>query len=358
MATVSGLGGSRGRLRRELVRAGSSEHLAGREAPARAVLRRGRIRQRQQPPVPRLGGRWTAGSSSLARFTVPLVVLAALCGPVALMVSWLSSHVPQTSVAPATDSPDLLARRAAAEEAALGWVQAWLGASAADSTSLKRWWSGVELRLPAIGSQVAGARVVQSTAVAPGIWSVLVSGDVTPLGQPTQRRYFQVPVAVGGGEGTASARALTIPAEVPAPGTDAGAQLAYGTGVPVSGPAGSTVAGFLTALLTGSGDLARWSSPTNPARSVTPAVARGVSVQTLLADREVPGLITGTPSDGESVSLLVTADLRSDRPQPTVSSSPVTDAPSVTTGQWLLTLTARAGRWEVSSIDSTPALSQ
>ncbi len=362
---LRGLGGTRGRVPSEQVVAGLSGHLAGRDEPAPTISRlRWRAARRRRVEVDRLGGRWSAGSSWLARATVPLLMLASLCGPAALMVSWVSSRAGQVAVAPPTDTPDLRARRAAAEEAALGWVQAWLRASASESASLKRWWSGVELRLPAAGAQVIGARVIQATAVAPGVWSVLVAADVTPPGMSMQRRYFQVPVAVGGGERTASARVLTLPAEVSAPGTDASAQLAYVTGVPISGPAGSTVAGFLTALLTGAGDLTRWSAPSSPARSVTPPVARSVSVQTILADRDATGLVTGTPADGESVSLLVTADLLAQptppasQPTPPASATPAAVPPSITTGQWLLTLTARAGRWEVSSIDSTPALSQ
>lgn len=87
-------------------------------------------------------------------------------------------------------------------------------------------------------------------------------------------------------------------------------------------------------------------------------------MQTILADRDATGLVTGTPADGESVSLLVTADLLAQptppasQPTPPASATPAAVPPSITTGQWLLTLTARAGRWEVSSIDSTPALSQ
>lgn len=363
MATVRGLGGARDSAT-GLVRAGSSKDLAGVDESA-PTSRRAWLRSwwgRDHAQVARLGGRWTAGSSSLARLTVPLLFLAALSGPAAVMLSWTSARSDPVVPAVVGDTPDLAARRVAAEETALGWVLAWLGASRADSAALKRWWSGSELRLPDVGAQVSAARVLQSTAVAPGVWSVLVAADVS-TGVATQRRYFQVPVAVSGGEHTAAARALTIPAEVSAPGTDASAQLAYTTGIPVSSPPGATVAGFLTALLTGTGDLSRWSSPANAARAVTPPVCRSVTVQAIVADRDVPGLITGNPTDGDSVALLVTADLRAEPAVTTPATTPgpslgPSGAPMVATGQWLLSITARAGRWEVASIDLTPALSQ
>jgi len=335
----------------------------------------GRLRRESGQRVPALGGRWTAGSSAAARLSVPVLIVAALAGPAGAVVALSGARSAPVSLVSVQESPDLVARRVAAEETALGWVQAWLTASASDPAALKRWWSGTQLRLPVVGSRVSGARVLRSTAEAPGVWSVLVAADVVaPAGAAGQRRYFQVPVAVSGGELTAAARALTIPAEVPGPGGEATVQMDYSTGVPVSSAAGATVAGFLTGLLTGSGDLTRWAAPANPARPVTPAVYRAVVVQSIVATGDVPGLITGTPADGTSVALLVTADLRAaaiSAGDPTGSSTSVssptgsstsagdpTGSPVVTTGQWLLTVTARAGRWEVASLDVGPAVTQ
>lgn len=289
----------------------------------------------------------TAASSLMSRGIVYLLVAAIGCGPVAV-VMLATRHDPTPVAVAAGESPDLSARRAAAQEVASQWTRAWLSTPASAVNSLKVYWSG-PLTLPETASRVTDSSIGDAIAVAPGVWTISMAMDVTPPGGSSQRRYFQVPVAVSGGAGTAQAQPMTVPAEISGPGRSVATGMAYSATVSTSGAAATAVHGFLTAFVAGSGDLTRWSSPQLTLAPVTPAPYGDVQVAQLLASEDVPGLSTGQPTDGAVAHLLATVMMRL---------IPAVDGQADTfrTGQYLLTLTARAGRWEVSALDAGPAV--
>ena len=287
----------------------------------------------------------TAASSLLSRGLVYVLIAAIVCGPVALWVA-MSRQPPPPMAAAVSDNPDRDARRAAAQEIAVQWTRAFLSTPASGVNRLSSYWSG-PLTLPATAPAVSDATALDAAATAPGVWSVTVAVDVTPTGGVAQRRYFQIPMVVAGDAGGAQAKPMTVPAEISGPGQAVPPALAYSATVSSTGAAGATVHGFLAALLAGTGDLTRWSAPGLTVTPVTPAPYGDVQVAQLQADSDVAGLSTGTPADGKVVHLLATVTMRL---------TPAMDGQADTfrTGQYLLAVTARAGRWEVSGIDNTP----
>lgn len=335
-------------------RPGLGGSLAGSSVPGRALS----TAQETEPSEPAYAASWTAGSGFLTRGLRFVLWGALACGPAALLVSSTQTP-PATATSAAAQTPAMAARRAAASEVGTEWVKAWLTTPAADADSIKSLWAG-PLRLPARAANAVNPSVMETVAVAPGVWSVTVAVDVTPPDGASQRRYFRVPVSVAGGDGTSRAHPMTLPAEISGPSDMSPPGSGYSVVLAPSSPAGVTAAGFLSGLLAGASDITRWSAPSMTATPVRPAPYRDVQISQLEASADMPGLISGTPVDGASAQLLVTVDLRRSAAAAKPSTAaPSTAAPSsdtsTVTGQYLVTVTARAGRWEVSALDSAPA---
>jgi hypothetical protein len=194
-----------------------------------------------------------------------------------------------------------------------------------------------------VWSVTVGVRVVEPDAQ-PASSAVGVGG-----GQPALR-YFQVPVA-SAGEHTAGRwaySALSAPAEVAAPTLAPAPALAYGPLQPASpGDArAQTVQQFLTAYLAGStdGGLDRYLSPGTVMQPVTPPPYTAVEVEEIAAagpDANDPSATGRVPVDGSRQQVMVTVRATgrdSDR-------IPLAYA---------FALTARAGRWEITSLDPAP----
>ena len=272
---------------------------------------------------------------------------AILCGPAGLAIS-LTRGSATAPAAAAVEDPNRDARRAAAQDVAARWTRAFLSTPAAQADRLQLFWPG-PLTLPSTAASVGDATAMDATAAAPGVWTVTVALDVTPAGGAATRRYFQVPVAVAGGTSGAQAKPLTVPAEISGPGVAAPGALAYPITVSSTGAAGVAVHGFLSAYLAGTGDLTRWSAPALSVNPVTPAPYGDVQVAQLQASDDAAGLSNGQPSDGTAVHLLATVAMR-------LLATEDGQADAYRTGQYLLTVTARAGRWEVSAIDTAPVV--
>lgn len=88
------------------------------------------------------------------------------------------------------------------------------------------------------------------------LWSVVVGAFVKPVGRPPQVRHYQVPVAVING----TLRAVSAPALVNGPALGFDPELAYPQQLGAGNDLYDTVAGFLSAWLTGGGDLQRYSA--------------------------------------------------------------------------------------------------
>ncbi len=120
-----------------------------------------------------------------------------------------------------------------------------------------------------------------------------------------------------------------------------GAKLNYQR--PVDGDASltQTVAQFLGAYLAGAGDVTRYVSPAAPVpvTAIAPPAYTKVNVDEILTDTQVDG--TSAPAEGGQLRVLVDA-------------TAVTSGKQTSEVNYTLTLRARAGRWEIYSIDPAP----
>ncbi|WP_051857028.1 conjugal transfer protein [Streptomyces sp. NRRL S-1868] len=210
-----------------------------------------------------------------------------------------------------------------------------------------------------------GAEATAATRVrraADGYWQVTVAARMPSSGADEHDggdsggdapvlRYFQVPVRDTGGAG--GLVAVSWPAEVAAPRTSGQApQLAYGSAQEAVGshPLVRTLQDVVGAYLV-SGSLERYLAPGTSLAPVRPAPYTRATVRRVAEVGTNSPLAepASAPRDGAKRRLLVDVEARTApaRKSEAASSWPLTYA---------VALTARDGRWEVSSLKAAPAL--
>lgn len=299
-------------------------------------------------------GEWTFGASLATRAVHIALVGCLATGPVALIyaAAHASSPVEQVSAAAPTPQTSTTSDTVQAAATAQRLVVAWLTASEADGPTIEAQLfepdSSIDLQLPTT-RPAAPSRVWTENVEALTInrWAVTIGAQGGPAGTGT---YYLVPVQV---DASGAAAALTLPARTPGP-VKASVSSLDATDPPLAiaaaNPASVTVSGYLDALLAGSGDLDRWTSPGATLTAISPAPCRSVDVQevTTAAADQIPTASV----DGTQLSVLAVA---------TCAASPVkaagtgaTPVGASTVSQYPLVLRARGGRWEVSA--TNPAL--
>ncbi len=258
-------------------------------------------------------------------------------GPLALIAAWaaISSSGSPAPTAAAV-APDRAEDRAVVGEYAQRVVTTWLTATDDNPDALAAMVVGADLavlaKVPYVVRDPAVARILEVDDT----WSVTVAATVTDARKVTDRRYFQVPVRLDGGV----VSALTLPSPVSPPLAGMARSTSYRTQVGADSSAATAVGEFLSAYLAGSGDVSRYLTPGVALTGLTPAPYTGVRLQDVRADADID--LESAPSDGQQLRVLVTASVTSTDDQ----------ASSVS---YALTLTARAGRWEITAIDPAPA---
>ncbi|MFF2132346.1 conjugal transfer protein [Streptomyces olivochromogenes] len=268
-----------------------------------------------------------------------LAVLTAIAaGPVALCVAVASTP---TTVQAATPSKPAAVRTAAVAADPGGiaqlFVSVWLRSSADDATSAQARLAqsmapDVELPAPAAGAQSKPESVtaVRSAQREGGAWSVTVAAQYAD----GSVRYYAVPVAAdpAGGSFTVTG----APGVVAGPARAEVPTSSYGVTVP-EGDLSSAVGEFLSAYLTGVGEVDRYLAPGVKLTAVSPTPYAAVSVEQVSAVEEAAAA-EKVPADGTAVRVLVQVEARDSG------------------GRWPLgyelTLKARSGRWEVAALES------
>ncbi len=223
-----------------------------------------------------------------------------------------------------------------------GWAQlyvaAFLPAGQANTSGLGPFLAAV----PNLDQVTAGKLAATSTTtvdahvVSPGYWAVTVAAAVEELSggvwQPLGVRFYDVGVVDRGGRFAATG----LPSQGAGPAPAATPTLANtSVSAPTAGNAETdTVAQFLGAMLSGQGQISRYTPVGSPLRAVTPAPFRSVTV-------------TG-------VSVL---PARKGRPAEVAANVDATD----TTGQtqqlaYVVALDRQAGQWEVTNVLPAPPL--
>lgn len=271
---------------------------------------------------------WTGPRAAATAAFTWLLLAALAAGPVALVAAtglWLTSPAAVEASAPVPPD-DVVNKSARASAFAEDLVVAWLSTPAGQEDRLVTLVAGSSSpKLPKTPWSVTSVSTSGVTGRG-GLWSVTVAVTLNAT-----RRYFQVPVAIDAG----GVVAVAWPAPVPGPPRTDAPALAYRHTVSTTDPLAVAAAQFLAALLTGSGDVTRLTSPGSHIRAISPAPYTEVQVNAARSSTDVPG----QAGEGQHVRILVDAIAAvSDDQQISVT--------------YPLTLTVREGRWEVTSIDS------
>lgn len=291
---------------------------------------------------------------ALARIGVWAAVAA---GPLALAVA---CAMPRTTAAAAQPKPSLPSAVRSADPAGIAalFVDLWLRSDTARqdapvAQAVRALGPNVDLPTrPGDGTTPAPVRTVavRSAQTAGGGWSVVVAAQftvsdsltgsgTTPSGTGAVVRYYAVPVVAADSVSGAGAFTVTsAPAEVAGPTAASVPASVFANPVPVTSPLASSAGEFLSAYLTGVGEVDRYLSPGTQLTAVRGTGYRSVVVDQAAADTEGADAAKA-PGDGTRVRVLVHVA-----------------AQDGAGGQWplvyRLTMTARDGRWEVTALEA------
>lgn len=226
------------------------------------------------------------------------------------------------------------------------FVVAYVGASSGQHDLVDRYVStGQQIALPPTGLRVSDPSVVHiARSLSAGgldVWTVTVSvnvGAATPGGaatsaSPGDRQYYRVAVS----ESVGRLRALAPPAVVQPPGKGADLALGYSGSCATDSPLARVSTEFLTAFLTGSGDISRYVSLNSGITALQPAPFASLDTVSVQSDNRN----CGTGGSSARVQILV---------------NPKSAAGAAPTLSYALTMVLTAGQWQVQSIDSLPQL--
>lgn len=300
----------------------------------------------------------TAHLSVITRLVRVGVWTLVASGPVFGVLALLGSSETAEGGAKPVEAPAPASQTGPAGFAEL-FVAAYLRAGQGSEHDLAPYYSGSVALSVKPGTRTASqSTVIASREVQPGYWSVTVAADVTTQdnkgkGERLGVQYFRVGIqAIGpsGAGGATSASdvagyaATSLPAQVSAPSALTPGALAYESerGSSSTNPSVETARGFLTAYLVGTSELDRYTSPDAGLRAISPAPYAAVKVTGVRDDSASSGR-QRVPADGTVLHQLVQIDA-TDR------------AGSPASLSYALTLTSRAGRWEVASVDDAPVI--
>ncbi|MFE2498807.1 conjugal transfer protein [Streptomyces scopuliridis] len=309
---------------------------------------------------------WSTGAQANTATVIRWMAWGLLVlGPLLGVFAYLS---PPALSGPSQKTPPPAAPAAVGAQGAAGFAQlfvaAFISAGEGDQDELAAYYpAATSLRLEGDSGRRRGEQltVVRLRETDRGVWSVTVAARITDTqpvvdGRPDRTaaaqaaaaqsmRYFQAAIATATtADGASGYTALAMPAEVSAPERITTPGLIYGPMRPAlpADPRTQAVTEFLTAYLTGAGELDRYLAPGTKLAPVAPAPYTGVAVDTLAIEGEKgTEPVTTVPADGTVLRLLV-AMRATGHDEVRV---PLTYA---------LTLKARGGRWEIASLDGAP----
>ncbi|MCT1515316.1 conjugal transfer protein [Dietzia cercidiphylli] len=325
---------------------------------------------------------WTQRQSKQSASAKYLLIAAIACGPLAVAGGVMGAFAgPQTALNAAPVAVENEADEAVAAQLARSLVVTWLEAKRGDESALSNYVATDGLSLPvepllkAAEPAVAGVERVPASAFIPGAdeqdeqttsptssttaevagpakeraaeyrdgYAITVAVWVRPAESdaPAVQRYFRVPVVFT----PTGPRAVSLPAPVAGLPVGSQVQTGYDKRVDTNHPMGVSALQFLNAMLAGSGDISRYTAPGTVIRPVDPPMAQSVKVTDMRSMTDVPPAAQ-TVVDGTQIRVLATTRLVQEG-----------GAERFTTSQFALTMSARAGRWEVVALDAMPSLS-
>lgn len=291
------------------------------------------------------GHPWTRGSEIGSKLIGAMMAFGIIAGYLGLGIGWLALNRPVEAVAQTTTENETISQSVAGGYAT-GFVSAWLNASREDPGELAGF-----IDLTGQGSFLSpepwdyrDLDVVTVTPVTDQITNVLVSANVKETTTDDDkesttwpRRYWQVAIATGADGGVSAAG---FPAPVNAPAA-ASVSMSYPGTVGRTGDVGKAVTDFLTAYLTGEGEITRFIAPETQITPIRPTPFTRIDIIDISSNEDV----TESTNEGDEVRILATigAQRQDDRLVP---------------ASYALTMTLRSGRWEISRIDPAPLTKQ
>ncbi len=268
-----------------------------------------------------------------------LVSLGALCG-------FLAFTRPAAPVQLTTDTSDTVPHQEAGAFAQ-AYLAAWPTATTSDHDELDRYTRTTGTALTGTTPTEYRDLTVVSTEESANLTTVIVSASLQTTtadeeadsDDATTWTPYWYQIAVQSNDDGEMAP-VGLPAPISMPAISSAPQLGYPSRV-ANREVETTVADFMTAYLTGTGDVTRYVSPQATINAITPAYWTTAAVRSLASSEEVPDR---TPTAGQSAQVLVDVNLTRER----------TTKPA----QYVLDLTARDGRWEISSLNSAPTLTR
>ncbi|WP_330257116.1 conjugal transfer protein [Nocardia sp. NBC_00565] len=275
-----------------------------------------------------------------------LAVLAILGGGHAIL-DWFATDPP-----PPSDSatPATVGRAQLAGSFAEQFIVTYLGSVAGQQDRLGEYVGGSaqQITLPTTARQVSEPMVVYVARIgsfdALEVWSVTVSvrvgkttgaaGTTGTVGTAAEaRQYYRVGVSVLNGR----LRALSLPALVEPPSRGADLAQAYSSPCTTDTPLAQVASGFLTAYLTGTGDVGRYITLDAGIAALRPAPFTAVETVAVTSDDNSCGTARST------AQVLATVN-------------PKGDGGAAATLAYPLTMVRDGGQWQVQSVDSVPAM--
>lgn len=299
------------------------------------MLKAGRTKEEPAPKV--VAASWTKGQVHAATALKTLVWILVACGPIGLGLGYFALANSSRSVVAPTPVPTEPAGKQQAMELAQNAVVQWLTAHRGNEDQVVGLLPKADI--PTTPLQVSDPSTA-AVAWQDNSWvvTVAVTVDTTTEDETSsQRRYFQIPV---GSDDAGSSIVLTLPAEVAGPAVVAPGAPSYRTQVSSTEPVGLAAKEFLAAMLTGAGDVTRYTAPDSTIRAIDPAPYTAVKVESAYAAAPLPEV----PSEGDHIDLLVRVRTE------------VLDEASIGL-DYALSMTLRSTRWEVTAIEGAPTTS-
>lgn len=299
----------------------------------------------EQPDLEQFASTWTGGSALTTKLASIGLWAAIVAGPLAfLMVVGGVGSTPSVVSAKSNES-NIADEQAAVGEYASRFVVTWLETPQSDRDRLEEFVQVPSaIQLPELPFKVSNPAVAGLEKSGHDIWTAVVAATVAGLDKagkatPAFRRYFQVTVSHPADEEFA---AMALPSPVSGPSASKSPQTDYSLRMASSDPIWPTTQQFLGALLAGAGDINRYLTPGKRIAAVQPAPYSTVTLSDLRGYDD-GAATTATPKDDEVLRVQATVQVENSETQSTVV-------------QYALTLTARAGRWEVTAIDASPLI--
>lgn len=284
---------------------------------------------------------WTKGQALSTKAIVIGSWSALLVWPLVL-VGLTGGFTPTKPTKPTTTAQAVSASEQSAGATAQAFVASWLSATRANTGALADYVDLSGILLPEQGYEYRNLVVASVGARgSDGMVTVQVAAEIKEVSKAKDgkdvvlwpQRYFEVTLLVSqeGVKPRGLPRAVASP--LLAPELDNGG---YSQSLPAADPVAQSITSFLQAYLTDTGEIARYIAPGTDIAAVKPAPYTAVKPLQFKALKAPES----SPAEGATIRTLTRTQLLGPQGQ-------------IVTADYYLALTARAGRWEVTSIENS-----